>query len=131
VHRRSARKLSRHCQRGQGRSGRRGCEPRHDRGGAARLAVLSRSPSRDLRTTHGAAAMTSSKELKARHDKVMFPCTANFYQEAIALKEGKGSRLVDFDGTSYLDFFGGILTVSVGHANERVNARVKQQIDRL
>jgi alanine-glyoxylate transaminase / (R)-3-amino-2-methylpropionate-pyruvate transaminase len=75
--------------------------------------------------------MTSSKDLKARHDKVMFPCTANYYQEAIALKEGKGTRLVDFDGKSYLDFFGGILTVSVGHANERVNARVKQQIDRL
>jgi alanine-glyoxylate transaminase / (R)-3-amino-2-methylpropionate-pyruvate transaminase len=73
----------------------------------------------------------SSKELKARHDKVMFPCTANYYQEAVALKEGKGTRLVDFDGKSYLDFFGGILTVSVGHANERVNARLKQQIDRL
>jgi 4-aminobutyrate aminotransferase-like enzyme len=75
--------------------------------------------------------MTSSKDLKARHDKVMFPCTANYYQEAIALKEGKGTRLVDFDGNSYLDFFGGILTVSVGHQNERVTSRVKQQVERL
>jgi 4-aminobutyrate aminotransferase-like enzyme len=75
--------------------------------------------------------MTSSKEIKTRHDKVMFPATANFYAEAIALKEGKGSRVTDFDGVTYLDFFGGILTVSVGHANERVANRVKQQIDRL
>jgi alanine-glyoxylate transaminase / (R)-3-amino-2-methylpropionate-pyruvate transaminase len=75
--------------------------------------------------------MPNNKEIKARHDKVMFPSTANFYAEAIALKEGKGSRVTDFDGTTYLDFFGGILTVSVGHANERVATRVKQQIDRL
>jgi 4-aminobutyrate aminotransferase-like enzyme len=75
--------------------------------------------------------MTSSKEIKARHDKVMFPCTVNYYSDAIAFKEGKGSRLTDFDGNTYLDFFGGILTVSVGHANERVATRVKGQIDRL
>ncbi|HEV8230722.1 MAG TPA: aspartate aminotransferase family protein, partial [Thermoanaerobaculia bacterium] len=31
----------------------------------------------------------------------------------------------------YLDFFGGILTVSVGHANEKVNAAIKAQVDRL
>src|ERR1041385_6545178 len=75
--------------------------------------------------------MVSSKDLKARHDKVMFPSTANYYKEAVALERGKGSRLTDFDGNTYLDFFGGILTVSVGHANERVNTRIKQQIDRL
>jgi 4-aminobutyrate aminotransferase-like enzyme len=75
--------------------------------------------------------MTSSKEIKDRHDKVMFPCTANYYKEAVALKEGKGSRVRDFDGNDYLDFFGGILTVSVGHANERVNQKVKAQVDRL
>jgi alanine-glyoxylate transaminase/(R)-3-amino-2-methylpropionate-pyruvate transaminase len=37
----------------------------------------------------------------------------------------------DADGNSYLDFFGGILTISVGHANDTVNAAVKAQIDRL
>jgi 4-aminobutyrate aminotransferase-like enzyme len=75
--------------------------------------------------------MTSNKEIKARHDKVMFPCTANYYEEPVALAEGRGVRLTDHDGKSYLDFFGGILTVSVGHANERVNQRVKAQLDRL
>lgn len=75
--------------------------------------------------------MVTSKELKERHDKVMFPSTGNFYKEAIGLEKGKGTRLTDFDGKTYLDFFGGILTVSVGHANERVNTRVKQQLDRL
>lgn len=75
--------------------------------------------------------MPSSKEIKARHDAVMFPNTANYYADAVALKEGKGHRVTDWDGKTYLDFFGGILTVSVGHCNERVNAKVKAQIDRL
>ena len=34
-------------------------------------------------------------------------------------------------GTEYLDFFGGILTVSVGHANDKVNAAVRAQMERL
>ena len=75
--------------------------------------------------------MTSNKEIKERHDAVMFPNVGNFYKEAVALKEGKGARVTDHDGTTFLDFFGGILTVSVGHANEHVNAKVKEQVDRL
>jgi 4-aminobutyrate aminotransferase-like enzyme len=47
------------------------------------------------------------------------------------LESGKGSRLKDLDGKSYLNFFGGILTVSLGQANERVNAAIHAQIDRL
>jgi 4-aminobutyrate aminotransferase-like enzyme len=35
------------------------------------------------------------------------------------------------DGNTYLDFFGGILTVSIGHANEEVNAAVIAQLNRL
>jgi 4-aminobutyrate aminotransferase-like enzyme len=35
------------------------------------------------------------------------------------------------EGRKYLDFFGGILTISVGHTNPKVTGRVKAQIDRL
>ena len=70
--------------------------------------------------------MPTNKEVKARHDAVMFPCTANFYgEDAVALDHGKGSYVTDHDGTQYLDFFGGILTVSIGHANDRVNAKFR------
>ena len=61
----------------------------------------------------------------------MFPATIQYYQDSIVLTEGKGSRLKDADGNEYLDFFGGILTVSVGHANDKVNAAIKAQVDRL
>jgi 4-aminobutyrate aminotransferase-like enzyme len=37
----------------------------------------------------------------------------------------------DAEGREYLDFFGGILTVSIGHCDPRVNDAVKLQMDRL
>ena len=59
----------------------------------------------------------------------MLPATIQYYQEPLVLTEGKGLRIRDADGNEYLDFFGGILTVSVGHANEKVNAAIVAQID--
>lgn len=75
-------------------------------------------------------ALTSS-EVRKKHKEFLFPAVSNYYEESVVLAEGKGMRLRDLDGKEYLDFFGGILTVSVGHANEDVNAAVKAQIDRL
>src|SRR5437762_7249350 len=72
-----------------------------------------------------------SAAVRAKHKEYLFPATANYYEEPIVLAEGKGLRLRDLDGREYLDFFGGILTVSVGHANDEVNTAVKAQIDRL
>ncbi|EAU67957.1 aspartate aminotransferase family protein, partial [Stigmatella aurantiaca] len=72
-----------------------------------------------------------SKTIRAKHKQYLLPSVANYYEEPVVLHEGKGSRLTDLDGKSYLDFFGGILTVSVGHANERVNAAVSAQLQRL
>src|SRR2546423_7533658 len=39
--------------------------------------------------------------------------------------------LWDAEGNRYLDFFGGIVTISVGHTNPRVTSKVKAQIDKL
>ncbi|MGI8783485.1 MAG: aspartate aminotransferase family protein [Acidobacteriota bacterium] len=72
-----------------------------------------------------------SATVRAKHRQYLFPAVMNYYEESIVLTEGKGTRVRDLDGREYLDFFGGILTISVGHANDRVNAAVKAQIDRL
>ena len=72
----------------------------------------------------------NANDVRKKHNEHLF-ATANYYEEPVVLTEGKGTRLKDIDGKSYLDFFGGILTVSVGHANDKVNAAVKAQIDRL
>jgi 4-aminobutyrate aminotransferase-like enzyme len=73
----------------------------------------------------------TSAEIRAKTKQYLFPSVATYYQESVALESGKGSRLKDLDGKSYLDFFGGILTVSLGQANEKVNRAVHAQIDRL
>ncbi len=73
----------------------------------------------------------TSAELRAAYKKVLFPSVATYYEEPVCLDEGRGARLTDLDGREYLDFFGGILTVSVGQAHPAVNAAVKAQIERL
>ena len=78
-----------------------------------------------------AANGTESRRIREKHREFLFPATIQYYEEPIALTEGKGLRVRDADGNDYLDFFGGILTVSVGHANEKVNAAIKAQVDRL
>ncbi len=72
-----------------------------------------------------------SKTVREKHKKHLMKCVGNFYEEPIALASGKGCYLTDVDGKTYLDFFGGILTVSVGHSNEKVNTAIKAQVDRL
>ena len=47
------------------------------------------------------------------------------------LDAGAGLRVRDVDGKEYLDFFGGVLTVSIGHCDPRVTEPLKAQIDRL
>jgi alanine-glyoxylate transaminase / (R)-3-amino-2-methylpropionate-pyruvate transaminase len=73
----------------------------------------------------------TSAEIRAKHKEFLFPSVANYYEEPVALASGKGSRLKDHDGRSYLDFFGGILTVSLGQAHDKVNKALHAQIDRL
>jgi alanine-glyoxylate transaminase/(R)-3-amino-2-methylpropionate-pyruvate transaminase len=73
----------------------------------------------------------TSGEARAKHEEFLFPSCANYYAEPIVLESGKGARLRDLDGRGYLDFFGGILTVSLGQCHEGVNRALHAQIDRL
>ncbi len=71
------------------------------------------------------------EDVISKHREYLFPAIKNYYHDPIVLSEGSGSRLKDVDGSSYLDFFGGILTVSVGHANEEVNHAIIAQVKQL
>ncbi len=73
----------------------------------------------------------TNAEIKKKHDEYLFPCTMNYYSEPIAFAKGEGVRLTDVEGTEYLDFFGGILTVSLGHCHPKVTERVREQLERL
>jgi 4-aminobutyrate aminotransferase-like enzyme len=72
-----------------------------------------------------------TREVREKHREYVFPAIIQYYQEPIVLTEGKGLRIRDADGNEYLDFFGGILTVSIGHADDRVNAAIVMQLERF
>jgi 4-aminobutyrate aminotransferase-like enzyme len=67
----------------------------------------------------------------AKQGEYLFPCVLNYYAEPIAFAKGSGLRLTDVKGREYLDFFGGILTVSLGHCHEPVAKRVVEQVETL
>src|SRR5438270_2681638 len=62
--------------------------------------------------------------LVARAKKVLFQ---NYRTQPVALVRGEGTHVWDADGKRYLDFIGGIATVSVGHANPRVREALMEQ----
>jgi 4-aminobutyrate aminotransferase-like enzyme len=70
-------------------------------------------------------------ELRRKQKELLFPNVSTYYQEALPLESGKGMFLKDVEGREYLDFFGGILTVSVGHCHPRVTEAVIEQQKRL
>jgi len=72
-----------------------------------------------------------SQTVRAKHKEFLFPCVANYYQEPIVITEGKGCCVKDADGREYLDFFGGILTLGIGHSHPDFVARVQEQVARL
>lgn len=60
-------------------------------------------------------------------NEYLFPCVTTYYDRPLTLVRGKGMYVTDSQGTEYLDFFGGILVVSVGHCNETVTEAVVDQ----
>jgi 4-aminobutyrate aminotransferase-like enzyme len=75
--------------------------------------------------------LSSSSEIRAKHAEYISKAAGTYYDESIVLDYGNGARVTDLEGTEYLDFFGGILTVSVGHNNRAVSEAVSQQVRRL
>jgi alanine-glyoxylate transaminase / (R)-3-amino-2-methylpropionate-pyruvate transaminase len=61
----------------------------------------------------------------------LFPCTINYYKEPVAFASGEGLRLKDVEGREYLDFFGGILTVSLAHCHPGITDRIVEQMRTL
>ncbi len=64
----------------------------------------------------------------SKHKEFLFPAITTYYKEPIALVRGEGMYVWDEKDNRYLDCFGGVLTVSVGHSNPAV---IKAQVDQL
>ncbi len=74
--------------------------------------------------------MTKDEILLAQKEH-LFPSVFHYFKEPLILDRAKDQYVWDADGNQYLDFFGGIVTISVGHCNDSVNAKVHAQIDKL
>ena len=77
------------------------------------------------------AVVSRSEELIRKHQEYLWPCVTNYYSKPLVAERGSMQYLWDLEGRRYLDFFGGILTISVGHANPKVAARVQEQVGKL
>jgi 4-aminobutyrate aminotransferase len=82
-------------------------------------------------TTQPKAGPSRSEEVLRKHKEYLWPAITNYYQNPLVADRGQMQYLWDLEGRKYLDFFGGILTVSVGHANPKITGKIKAQVDRL
>ena len=73
----------------------------------------------------------TSADVIRKHKEYLWPAVTNFYQQPLVADRGSMQYLWDLEGRKYLDFFGGILTISVGHANPKVTGPIKAQVDKL
>ena len=74
---------------------------------------------------------TKSEEVVSKHRGYIWPAVANFYEHPLMADRAWMRYVWDLEGRKYLDFFGGILTISVGHTNPKVTSKIKAQVDRL
>jgi hypothetical protein len=73
----------------------------------------------------------TKQEIILANQQHLFPSVFHYYREPLVVTNAKDQYVWDIDGNQYLDFFGGIVTVSVGHCNDTVNQKVHEQMDRL
>ena len=71
------------------------------------------------------------QEIIDKQKKYLFSCVATYYDEPLVVDHAKDNYVYDAEGKEFLDFFGGILTVSVGHCNDKVTKAIHDQTDRL
>lgn len=73
----------------------------------------------------------TSDEIRQKAKQYLMPSVISYYAENLAVDHAEGVRVTDHDGKEYLDFFGGILTVSLAHREPNVVNAVSVQVARL
>src|ERR1022692_4744683 len=82
-------------------------------------------------TTQPKATSSRSEEVIRKHKEYLWPAVTNYYREPLVADHASMQYLWDIEGNKYLDFFGGIVTVGVGHCNPQVTSKIKAQVDKL
>jgi len=71
----------------------------------------------------------SESELLSRHRSVLPDWLALYYDEPIEIVRARGRRVTDANGTTYLDFFAGILTNAIGYDVAEISDAIRAQVD--
>jgi len=70
-------------------------------------------------------------EIIRKYKEYLFPSVSTYFADPLVTDHASMQYLWDADGKQYLDFFGGIVTISVGHANPKVTDKIIAQTKRL
>src|SRR5919204_234774 len=73
----------------------------------------------------------TKEEIIRKHKQYLFPSISTYYTDPLVTDHASMQYLWDVEGNKYLDFFGGIVTISAGHTNPRITSKIKAQIDKL
>jgi 4-aminobutyrate aminotransferase len=73
----------------------------------------------------------TKQEIILANERYLFPSVFHYFKEPLVVARAKDQFVWDADGNQYLDFFGGIVTISVGHCNDTVNQKVIEQMGKL
>jgi 4-aminobutyrate aminotransferase len=79
----------------------------------------------------GAAQHLSGDAIVAKKQRYIFPSVAHYYSNPLPIVRASGFHVYDAEGREYLDFFGGIVTISVGHCHPQVTEAIKKQAETL
>jgi acetylornithine/N-succinyldiaminopimelate aminotransferase len=71
--------------------------------------------------------MNNSELVSAARDVLL----GNYRSNPVVFREGKGCRLIDVEGKSYIDLCAGIAVVSVGHCHPELVRAISEQAARL
>jgi 4-aminobutyrate aminotransferase-like enzyme len=72
-----------------------------------------------------------SQAVIERHEQYLWPAVTNYYENPLVADHASMQYLWDIEGNRYLDFFGGIVTIGIGHCNPKVTSKIKEQVERL
>jgi len=92
-------------------------------------------PDRETQSKRAAAAPAATGAVASsaaeKHRRYLFPCATTYYEQPLTLVRGEGMHVWDDAGRKYLDCFGGVLTVSVGHCHPEVTDAIVRQVQTL
>jgi len=73
----------------------------------------------------------NKQEILNKQHEYLWPNHLLYYTDPMPLDHGEGLYVWDVEGNRYLDFFGGILTTSVGHNHPKVVGAIAEQAGKL